>query len=890
MSSSISRLPKSATQFLGSHGVITTPVSLVKELLDNSIDAKATSVEVIVSANSVSKIEVRDNGVGIHPDDYDALGRRSHTSKLRSLEQLRLNASKTLGFRGEALASANCMATVTITTKTSTEPIAALLHISPNTGGVAKQQAVSAPVGTTVSVTDLFGRLPVREQVAIKEARKTLEKFQELLRSYVMARPQLKLSFKVFQIPKYNWSYAANQNATVKEAAIQIFGVDLAGQCFEKTVTVSGLDKEDDSLAKQKPIPQGTSYSFETFMTKPDADPHKISRHIYFSVDGRPLTAKGATIRKLLNIYSKYISIAFQRSSSKIPLNYFIRLNIVCPPGSYDANIEPSKDDVLFSNEKAIINGFKGLCEEIYNPIEVDREGPLLTVPSSSPLQDNMISSTHLTQALKSPSKAGFPEAIAPTISLPMGNQSQLPESLSAHLEDRGLSQENHSSDIKSQKTEPSVFTRTTTSTSARNNPGLAGIPDERPRLVDTTRTGFKVDMSIVHSERAGQTHRQKDHTESSIELQSLQGDLGASDEESPQDLNPWVISKMNAPCKQIQSCNVTTERQRSAPTPSVEPHMTPDLPILRHPKASPTDLDFRLSQHIFKLRSDTTRERPVVPGGPYRSPISSPIENRSQEMSPGNSQNSNMMLRHRRPFPPWSPPSSIERNRNPHGLLANSELRLSKPNEQEPPSQNNIKEMFASARRNLNYQLSRPEERSMRPTAQEPKSQGNHDEGTHNAQPFIQLRSNVFQDDHQAPTDKKPIMTTLADGDPRTYLLRRQKSIAANPRKLRRVKSSLMPLESIPPGDQTHSLTWVTSVSTQVLLASTRRLRRYDRYVTEGSLEDGLEMSIAEGRLVEERIKELLAVLNSEVKGGEGEMQVNFTSLLKGKGVAIET
>lgn len=154
--STISRLPESTTRLICSPLAITTPVTLVKELLDNSIDAKATSIEVIISADTVKKIEVRDNGIGIHPDDYDALGRRGHTSKLRSFEELRTHFGKTLGFRGEALASANSLAQVTVTTKIASEPVAAILHIRSDTGGILKQHPTSAPVGTTVSISGLF--------------------------------------------------------------------------------------------------------------------------------------------------------------------------------------------------------------------------------------------------------------------------------------------------------------------------------------------------------------------------------------------------------------------------------------------------------------------------------------------------------------------------------------------------------------------------------------------------------------------------------------------------------------------------------------------------------------------------------------------------------------
>src|SRR5882757_6662139 len=102
----ITALPEGTVHLLGSAQVLTTPTSLIKELIDNSLDAKATSVDIFLSPNTLDKLEVRDNGHGIPQEDLDALGRRGHTSKLRSFDELKSIGGVSLGFRGEALASA----------------------------------------------------------------------------------------------------------------------------------------------------------------------------------------------------------------------------------------------------------------------------------------------------------------------------------------------------------------------------------------------------------------------------------------------------------------------------------------------------------------------------------------------------------------------------------------------------------------------------------------------------------------------------------------------------------------------------------------------------------------------------------------------------------------
>ncbi|CAJ2501441.1 Uu.00g042940.m01.CDS01 [Anthostomella pinea] len=733
--SSISRLPETTTRLLSSYAVITSPVTLVKELLDNAIDAKATSVDVLMSANTVAKIQVRDDGVGIHPDDYDALGRRGHTSKLRDLVQLRTVAGKSLGFRGEALASANSMANITVTTKTSSEPIAAILHINPGEGGVAKQQPTSAPVGTTVCVTGLFGQIPVREQTMVKEAKKTLDKIQELLRTYAMARPQLRLSFKVLQMPTKNWSYAPNRDATIKEAIIQLESAGIVASCSLKLST----------------LPSG--YTLEAFIVKPDVDRHKAaSTHRYFSVDGRPITAKG-TMKKILAIYKEHLG------DINDP---FIRLNIVCPPGNYDANIEPSKDGILFAEEEVGLDGFRSLCTEVYKPIE-----------------------------------HGETSTISPAVTLP------------------------------------------------------------------TSKPPMPVD-----------------HQESSP---------AAPPAPMPAEVHKPVFHQEATPIELVRA------------TAMFNPPMTPDPPILRDPRVTaPGDLGLLPSHTFGHLHNDNpARQRFTVPGGAYRSPISSPAERR-----PANAPGRGSMKQSRISF---NPARAKRSQRPPLGGLDEQRLderdnarelrapaKRSHPpsfdefDEQRFDNGENMQAMRTSAKRNLNYQLSRPEANLSLPVPQQPEYRENY---------VTQVPDNSVRENPRVREDKEPIKTSLPTGDPRAYLLRRQKSMAAvensaRPAKLRRLKSSLMPLENVLPGEETHCLAWVVNVDIHGLFASTSQMQQYDKYVAEGIFEDGLEMSLEEGRQVEGRLKRLLDSQKENIanaEDGEVGVSLNLGTLLKGKGSAVE-
>ncbi|RGP63533.1 hypothetical protein FLONG3_9868 [Fusarium longipes] len=192
---SISQLPPSVAHRLRSSHQLPDALSVVKELLDNSIDAGATSIEITIAPNTVDKIQVRDNGCGIQIEDFQFLGCRSHTSKIRNFEELHQNGGKTLGFRGEALASATETAAIKITTRTAQDPIASLLTLKPKTGGIGKKKPVSGTIGTTVQAINLFDNFTVRKQNAIKTSRKSLAEIQNLLNSYPTPGPTLLVHF-----------------------------------------------------------------------------------------------------------------------------------------------------------------------------------------------------------------------------------------------------------------------------------------------------------------------------------------------------------------------------------------------------------------------------------------------------------------------------------------------------------------------------------------------------------------------------------------------------------------------------------------------------------------------------------------------------------------------
>lgn len=121
----IESLPGPTVTAIGSTQCLTDPNSVVKELIDNALDARATSVFVEISTNTLDRIQVKDNGYGIAAEDRKLVGRRHCTSKIRDLEDLHNLGGRSLGFRGEALASAvELSGSLVLTTRIEGEPTA----------------------------------------------------------------------------------------------------------------------------------------------------------------------------------------------------------------------------------------------------------------------------------------------------------------------------------------------------------------------------------------------------------------------------------------------------------------------------------------------------------------------------------------------------------------------------------------------------------------------------------------------------------------------------------------------------------------------------------------------------------------------------------------------
>lgn len=873
----IAPLPQATIQLLGSAQALTTPTSLVKELIDNALDAKASYIDILISPNTIDKIEVRDNGHGIQQEDLEALGRRGHTSKLRSFDELKSIGGVSLGFRGEALASAVQLGEVAVTTRTEGESVATTVKLKAS-GGIDSRSRTSHPIGTTVAVTKFMYKLPVRKQTFLKEASKTLGKIRELLQSYVLARPNTRFSFKVYKENKASWSYAPRPNDIIKEAVSQLFGKDTAIQCISKSSRFPerflGIDPisgpgEDPQTADQSLEPRSNDFVVDVFLPKPDADRSEIGHGQYISVDSRPVSHEKNTMKRIVTIFKRYMAESLSESSykTKSPL---LRLNISCPVGSYDPNVEPAKNDVIFGNESVVLEAIENLFKEVYGE-------PKAVSPAPLPMLKEKLDNFELLLARK-------------PATVPAYGSSSLPAKESIPRMRPGTS-----------------FSKTPNRSSIVNvladTEGSSTIDNEDiDEPVDGEKRKWAFDMSKDLTEEAEGYERPSRRFQQS---QSTQMSISGVEPDPGNSLNPWIIAKMTAPLLKNQPANSTAPGFYHPPRPVADhlptPHHSSD------PVASEADIHFQAvpsrPRQTFRNDDIRTLDLPPVQSLTFQNPElrSIPLENSqpSRRSLAANADDEVLLdgddfgtRRPRNDFisarnildaVPLSPPASrgpkksrsvhrpfvplVRRNTEnttsnefdglrqtklttdyeasrAHNLL-HQDMAEQQPNPDVEWSMDfeHRKELASRRRRDELRAAALEVDNSDTPTVVRTSPHKNR----YNA--AIATLEAGYPPPNTIRSLKEPFKTSLPDGDPRAYLMRRQRSVMAQRAKsgevpkLTRAKSNRLPLENIPENEKIHNLVLGLSADMDNLQRIVDELMNSDIYVKKGSEVRGLRI-----------------------------------------------
>ncbi|MEL4454554.1 DNA mismatch repair endonuclease MutL [Lutimonas vermicola] len=319
MSDFIRLLPDNVANQIAAGEVVQRPASVVKELLENAVDAGATDIKLIVKDAGRSLIQLIDNGRGMSPSDARMSFERHATSKIQTANDL-FNLH-TNGFRGEALASIAAIAHVVLRTKTAGDELATEIRI--NGGEFISEQVVAGPVGSSFEVKNLFYNIPARRNFLKSnsiETRHIIDAFQRVAFTY----PKIAFSFEhngseVFKLPAGS---SKQWNSNTRQRVVNIMGKSTN----EKLVPIH---EETDIL------------SIKGFITKPSFAKKKKGEQFFF-VNNRFIKSPYLH-HAVINAYDGLLNQGSHPS-------YFLYLDV--PKNSVDINIHPTKTEIKFDNER----------------------------------------------------------------------------------------------------------------------------------------------------------------------------------------------------------------------------------------------------------------------------------------------------------------------------------------------------------------------------------------------------------------------------------------------------------------------------------------------------------------------------------------------------------
>ena len=343
--------------------VIERPASVVKELVENSIDAGATNITIETKNGGISYIRITDNGKGFMPDDMEIAFERHATSKIRKADDLETVTS--MGFRGEALASIAAISNVVLISKTEENEIGKKIEVKG--GNIINLEDAGCPKGTTITVTDLFYNTPVRYKFLKKDFTEA-GYIEDTVTRIALVHPEI--AIKLINSGKV--IIQTSGNGDMKSVIYNIYGKDVAENIID------------------------VNYEYEDM---------KVT-----GVVGKPVIARSNRSNQLFFVNKRYIKDKVLTSAAEqgfkglltVGKYGFLVLNIEMNPQKVDVNVHPAKLEVRFEDEnkvfKAIYHAVKdSLLKEDLIPdktkIELDKQNSwkMNTSPMGTKSKENTV-------------------------------------------------------------------------------------------------------------------------------------------------------------------------------------------------------------------------------------------------------------------------------------------------------------------------------------------------------------------------------------------------------------------------------------------------------------------------------------------------------------------
>lgn len=313
----LNTLPQEIVNQIAAGEVIERPASVVKELIDNSIDAKADKIQIKIENGGIDLIEVSDNGIGIEEKNLEGVFKPHTTSKISSLEDL--NTLLTMGFRGEALSTILSVSDINLVSKYINSDIASEITFKSFNDFSIKKAARES--GTSIIVKNIFGKVPARKKF-LKTPQTEYKKILDILFPYFLIYPNI--HFTVIKDGKVAIDLKSlnnsKENTVVKERIQEIL-------------------KEDFVIRMLKVFYDGSGMKVTGLVGHP-SDHQKRVNHQYMFVNRRPIWDSGIG-RAILQGYERYIPFG-----ERVP--YILLIDI--RPDLIDVNVHPRKEEIRFLN------------------------------------------------------------------------------------------------------------------------------------------------------------------------------------------------------------------------------------------------------------------------------------------------------------------------------------------------------------------------------------------------------------------------------------------------------------------------------------------------------------------------------------------------------------
>jgi DNA mismatch repair protein MutL len=336
-------LPPEVASRIAAGEVIERPASVLKELVENALDAGATAIEIEIEGGGIERLRVRDDGHGIPPEQIADAFERHATSKLRTEHDL--FTVTTLGFRGEALAAVIAAADVDLITRPAEQPAAAVVRYR---GGLpAGQGSTSAAPGTSVEVRDLFAALPARRRF-LRGERAEARAITRAVTALALAHPEV-----AFRLSSNGRRTLTTPGGTLSDAIAALHGTELAATLLR----VDGSREGDESSVAVGGLVAGPSQ-------------HRASRSVHLVANGR-VVQPGPLAFAVEQAYEGLLPRGRRPRA-------FLRVTV--PPSDVDVNVHPAKAEVRFRHERLVFAAVRQAVIEALAGSSAPA-GPVLAVP-----------------------------------------------------------------------------------------------------------------------------------------------------------------------------------------------------------------------------------------------------------------------------------------------------------------------------------------------------------------------------------------------------------------------------------------------------------------------------------------------------------------------------